>query len=172
MSLINYENILRGVEQDIKNAKNSKATKLVETYEKVEETHVPLTKHQMEDDYYEKVAQRVKETNADLEDELDERELQAYLNLKKAHKILEQREQPNQLATALLRSSEKVYKKEGLEQKLKDIQLSQHLPWIHTITLHSFKDLSVKNHEDDLERELSLYVVICCSLFFFVALYL
>lgn len=154
-SQVNYEKLLRGVEEDIKNAKKQQIEGFVHSYEEEEDdyTNVPLTKHQQEDDYYEIVTNRTKDED---DVELDGAELKAYLNLQKAQKILQQQETPNELASVLLRSNEKINKTDAIMKKMEEIQLSKHLPWIHTLTLHSFKPLEVIDFENDLERELAL----------------
>jgi rRNA-processing protein EBP2 len=155
-SLLNYEKLLRDVEEDIQNAKKQKIETFVHSYEKEEDdyTNVPLTNHQQEDDYYEKVSNRTKDED---DIELDEAELKAYLNLQKAQKLLQKRETPNELASVLLRSNEKINKTDGIMKKMEEIQLSKYLPWIHTLTLHSFKPLEVVDFDNDLERELAFY---------------
>jgi hypothetical protein len=150
----NYEKLLRGIEQDIKQAKQQETKQVIQNYtvEQDDYNKLGLSKSQQEDEYYEPI---------DDEDiELDEAELQAYMNLKKANKIVQSRESPNQLAAALLRSSKPINKSKDITEKTQDISLSKHLPWIHTLALHSFKSLDVKNHEDDIEREMALYVIV------------
>jgi hypothetical protein len=158
---MDFERALRRIEQDVQQAKDKQKTQVKVQYEEVDDifpsnVEVGITRDRINTKDL-LLAQHVEEEEDD-DIELEEAEIQAYMNLQRAQKLIERQENPDapSISSALLRYNDHVLKEQDIIDTRNKMALSEHLPWVHTMSLMSLKNLQVNNYEDDIEREMAL----------------
>jgi rRNA-processing protein EBP2 len=157
---MDFERALRRIEEDVHQAKQKQKEQVKYDYEEVDDvfpSEIGEARNTVNTNDLLLAQNREEEEEDDIE--LDEAEIQAYMNLQRAQKLIFRQENPDAptVAGSTLRYNDPVLKVEQIKQAHDNISLSEHLPWVHTMCLSSLKDLQVMNYEDDMEREMAFY---------------
>ena len=157
---MSYLATLASLEQDFQRNKGASAKKQpVPQYESSDEEDMNV-----DEKYLASYAEKYKNDELLVDDvELEEAEMEAYKNLMKAKRLIEQREaaESSEVGTVsdlFLRDTEDVYEADAIKACLNKLPiLSKNLDWIHTLQIKSPVTLQVDNPEDDIDREIQFY---------------